>query len=242
MKIKKSRLGVVSHVGIVLSFVIFITFVLFIYLIIQPAVTTENKQNLLDNLKAVVIEDSSANLVSASVFIGEFPETCVQIDDFFNKVEAGSRIVVKNKEGEVLNAKISGQDLYVEKKDEEILIKVYGSEKFDTTETGTMDGCEYLSEGASGYVLGLVRNEKNIFEKKIIQLIESYNDSYMSLKERLNLPSGIDFSLGFIYSNGTQIFTERREVLTDVFIEEIPIKYISKNADKEIGSLNLGIW
>ena len=241
MKRKKSRHGVVSHVGVVLSFVIFVTFILFIYLIIRPAITTENKQNILDNLETEVRENSSANLISASVFIGEFSETCVKLDSFFNNVEAGDRIVVKNSEGEVLNVKISGQDLYVEKTSEDIFLKISGSGEFDVTETGTMSGCRHLSE-EGGYVLGLVQTEKNIFEKRILQLIEIYNQNYEGLKESLNLASGNDFSLGFIYSNETSISTEREEIFTDVFIEEVPIQYISKNADKEAGFLKLGVW
>jgi len=242
MKRKKSRLGVVSHVGVVLSFVIFVTFIIFIYVIIRPAVVTENKQNQLDYVKGVIIENSSANLVSASVLIGEFPETCVQLVGFFDRVETGNRVIAKNNGGEVLNAKISGQDLYVEKNGEEIFLKIYGSEEFDITETGTMSGCKYLNEGPQGYVLGLVRIEKNIFEKRIIQLIENYNNNYEDLKEELNIASGNDFRLGFAYANGTVISTEEKEVLANVFIDEVSIQYISKNAGRDAGSLNIGIW
>ena len=241
MKKKKSRLGVVSHVGVVLSFVIFVTFVIFIYMIVRPTVTTENKQNLLDYVEGVIIENSSANLVGASVLIGEFPQTCAQLVGFFDRVETGNRVIARNNKGEVLNARISGQDLYVEKNGEEIFLKIYGSEEFDITETGTMSGCRYLTEGPQGYVLGLVRTEKNVFEKRIIELIESYNNNYESLKGGLNMGSD-DFRLGFTYANGTVVSTEEKEVLGNVFINEVPIQYISKNAAREAGSLNVGIW
>lgn len=241
MKRKVSRLGIVSHVGVVLSFVIFVTFIIFIYIIVKPAVGTENKQNLLNYLKEVLIEKSSANLVSASVLIGEFPETCVQLVGFFDRVETGNRVIAKNNGGEVLNARISGQDLYVEKNVGEIFLKIYGSEEFDITETGTMSGCRYLSEGTQDYVLGLIRTKKNIFEKRIIHLIESYNNNYESLKEELNI-AGNEFRLGFTYANGTVVSTEEKEVLANVFINEVPIQYISKDAAREAGSLNVGIW
>ena len=242
MKKKGSRRGVVSHVGVVLSFVIFVTFIVFIYIIIKPAVATENKQNLLDNLKEVIIENSSANLVSASVLIGEFPQTCVQLVGFFNKIETGDRIVARNNEGEVLNVRISGQDLYVEKNGDEIFLKISGSEEFELTETGTMSGCRQLSEGSPGYIFGLIRTEKNVFEKKVIQLIESYNNNYESLKEELNIAAGNDFRLGFTYANGTSVSTEEKEVLANVFINEVLIQYISKDAAREPGSLSVGIW
>lgn len=239
MKRKVSRLGVVSHVGVVLSFVIFVTFIIFIYIIVKPAVGTENKQNLLNYLKEVLIERASTELTSVSVSIGVFPQPCVQLVDFFNEVEMGNKIVVKNKERDILNAKISGQDLYVERSDETFL-KIYGSEEFNITETGTMSGCRNSHEGP-GYIFGLIRSEKNIFEKKIIQIIESYNDNYESLKEELNI-AGNEFRLGFTYANGTSISTEEKEVLVSVFVDEFQIQYISNDAVRELGSLNVGIW
>ena len=243
MKRKESRLGVVSHVGVVLSFVIFVTFIIFIYIMVRPAVGAENKQNLLNNLRDRVIEKSSAELMGASVLIDkDVLQPCVQLNDFFNKIEIGNRIIVKNDAGEVLNAKISGQNLFVERNGNEIFLKIYGAEEFDITETGTTSPCEQLNEGSEGYIFGLIRSEKNVFEKRIIQLIEDYNDNYESLKEELNVAPGNEFKLGFTYANGTSISTEEKEVLVSVFINEIPIQYLSRYADKELGSLNVGVW
>lgn len=243
MKRKVSCLGVVSHVGVVLSFVIFVTFIIFIYIIVKPVVGTENKQNLLNHLKDVLIERSSTELTSVSVLIDtETPQTCVQLRNFLNKTEIGNRVIVRNDAGEVLNAKISGQDLFVERNENEIFLKVYGSEEFSITETGTISPCQQLSEGSGGYIFGLIRSEKNIFEKRIIQIIESYNNDYESLKEELNIASGNEFRLDFIYANGTIISTEEKEVLVSVFVDEFQIQYISKDAVRELGSLNVGIW
>jgi len=243
MKRKVSCLGVVSHVGVVLSFVIFVTFIIFVYIMVRPAVGAENKQNLLDNLKDRVIEKSSAELLGASVLIDkDVLQSCVQLNDFFNKTEIGNRTIVKNDAGEVLNAKISGQDLFVERNGNEIFLKIYGSEELDITETGTISPCEQLNEESGGYVFGLVRTEKNVFEKRIIQLIEDYNDNYESLKEELNVAPGNEFRLGFTYANGTSISTEEKEVLVSVFVNEVPIQYLSRYADRELGSLNVGVW
>jgi len=243
VKRKRSRLGVVSHIGVVLSFVIFITFIIFIYIIIKPVVGTENRQNLLNYVEDVLIEKSSAELTGVSVLIDiETPQTCVQLVDFFNKIEIGDRIIVRNDAGNVLNAKISGQDLFIEKDENEMFVKVYGSEEFSVTETGTISPCLQLSEGSQGYIFGLIRSEKNIFEKRIIQLIESYNDDYENLKGELNVAPENEFGLGFIYANGTVISTEEKEVLIDVFVNEVPIQYISKDGAREHGSLNVRIW
>ena len=234
MKRKLSRLGVVSHVGVVLSFVIFVTFIVFIYIIVKPAVGTENKQNLLNYLKEALIERASTELTSVSVLVGTGSQTCVKLSGFFNDVEISNRTIVRNKDGNVLTAKISGQDLFVENGDEKFL-KIYGSENFSDTDLGTMPSCQL------DYTFGLIRSEKNIFEKRIIQIIESYNNNYESLKEELNI-AGNEFRLGFTYANGTSISTEEKEVLVSVFVDEFPIQYISKDAVREFGSLNVGIW
>ena len=129
----------------------------------------------------------------------------------------------------------------MEKKGDETFLKIYSSEEFDAVETGTMSSCRYSSEGP-GYDLGLVRTEKNIFEKKIIQLIESYDKNYERVKEKLNIGPGNDFGLGFVYANGTVVSTEEKEIAGNVFIEEVPIQYISKDSFREAGSLNIKTW
>ncbi len=245
MKRKLSRLGVVSHVGVVLSFVIFVTFIIFIYIIVKPAVGTENKQNLLNHLKEVLIERASTELTSVSVLIDkENSQTCVQLRDFFDKTEIGNGVIVRNDTGEVFIAKISdsGNDLFVIRNEYEIFLKIYESEEFDPIDKGTISPCQPLSEESGGYIFGLIRSEKNIFEKRIIQMIESYNNDYESLKEELNIAAGNEFRLGFTYANGTSISTEEKEVLVSVFVDEFPIQYISNDAVRELGSLNVGIW
>ncbi len=242
MKREVSRLGVVSHVGVVLSFVIFVTFIIFIYIIVKPAVGTENKQNLLNYLKEVLIERASTELTSVSVLIDkELPQTCVQLRDFFDKTEIGNGVIVRNDTGEDFDAEILGQDLLVKEIGDEKFLKIYGSEEFSNITEGTMSFCKELSEGSQGYIFGLIRSEKNIFEKRIIQMIESYNNDYESLKEELNI-AGNEFRLGFTYANGTSISTEEKEVLVSVFVDEFQIQYISKDAVRELGSLNVGIW
>lgn len=243
VKRKMSCLGIVSHVGVVLSFVIFVTFILFIYMIVKPAVGTENKQNLLNYIKDVLIERFSTELTSVSVLIDkENPQICVQFGGFVDKTGIGNRVIVRNDAGEVLNAKISGSDLFVQRNGDEIFLRVYGSEEFNITETGAITPCQPLSEGSQGYIFGLIRSEKNIFEKRIIQVIKSYNDDYKSLKEELNVGSGNDFRLDFIYANKTILSTEEKEVLVSVFVDEFQIQYISKDAVRELGSLNVRIW
>ena len=73
-------------------------------------------------------------------------------------------------------------------------------------------------------------------------LILSFIDTQPDVKEELNIAAGNEFRLGFTYANGTSISTEEKEVLVSVFVDEFPIQYISKDAVRELGSLNVGIW
>ena len=239
MKRKMSRLGVISHVGVVLSFVIFITFIMFIYIIIKPAIGTENNQNLLDHLKDALIENVSAELKSVSVLIDGNFQTCVRLNGFFDDI-IEERVIVRNNDEKVPDAKISGQDLFVQRTGDEVFLKVYRSEEFDLVD-GTISPCQPVGEGSGGYILGLIRTEKNIFEKSILQLIENYNNHYESLKDGLNIARN-EFRLNFTYADGTSIATEEKDVLVDVFVDEFPIQYISEDAVRELGSLNVGIW
>jgi len=241
MKMKKFNRGVISHVGVVLSFIIFITFIFFVYIILQPTITTKDKLALLNYVEETIIENSSANLMGISVLMEEFPQSCVQLSDFLDGINI-DRIIVKNNAGEVLDSKISGQDLYIERDGGELFLKIYSSEEFDLTETGTMSECRNLKEMPDGYLLGLIKTEKNIFESKIIQLIENYDDDYETLKKELDIAMGEDFHLGFTYANGTIIATEEKETSGNVFINNVLIEYISKNASREAGYLNIGIW
>ena len=121
-------------------------------------------------------------------------------------------------------------------------MKIYSSEEFDIPETGTMNGCKRLEKEPHGYILGLIRTEKNIFENRIIQLIESYGNNYDGLKEELGITTGENFQLSFTYANGTIISTEEKETSGNIFINEFSIEYISKTASKEVGYLNVGTW
>ncbi len=235
VKRKMSRLGIASHVGVVLSFMIFVTFIIFIYIIVRPAVGTENNQNQFNYLKEALIERASTELTSVSVLVGAGSQTCVKLSGFFNNVEISNRTIVKNKDGNVLTAEISGQDLFVGNGNEKFL-KIYGSENFSDTDPGMMPSCQL------DYTFGLIKSEKNIFEKRIIQIIESYNNDYESLKRELNIAQGNEFRLDFVYANGTIISTEEKEVLVSVFVDEFPIQYINKDAVRELGFLNIGIW
>lgn len=234
-----------THIGVVLSFVIFMTFIIFLYIIVQPAIKLDDKQNFLEYIEGEIIGKSSTDLTSVSVAVDKTnPKTCIQFLDFFNKTEIGNRIIARNDAGNVLQTRISGdgKNLFIVKSEEDDFIKVHESNEFDIAETGVINPCQQLSEGKGGYNLGLIKTNKQIFETKIIKLMNDYNNNYETLKEELGVAPGSEFGFSFTYSDGIIIKTGEKNISVSVYVNEIPIQYISKDAAREPGFLNIKAW
>src|SRR3989344_9392359 len=148
--IMKQKKG--SHVGVVLSFVIFMTFIFFIYLITQPALKTERKDNSLEFLAMGLMEKVSANLTAVSVAITQSnPQDCVRLSSFFSTTDVGNKVVARDNSGNTLQSSVDVDDLLVVRNGV-TFFKVYGSEEFNTAATGQINPCQQLSQG-NGYIL-----------------------------------------------------------------------------------------
>jgi len=234
----KSKKG--SHVGVVLSFVIFITFVVFLYLLVQPTASFKNKGNLLENLENRITLISSNNLTTASVFVDTPGSGCAELNDFFSITGMENNVISIDEFGSILQLEVSGDDLRVET--DENFFRVFGSEEFETP-TGSLTGCQPLNEG-SDYFLGLVRTSEEIYETRIIELIDEYDSNYQGLKETLGVGVGDEFGFSFTYSNGTTIMTEERNVPASIsiFVNNVQIQYINRTGARELGILSVRIW
>jgi hypothetical protein len=225
-----------SHVGIVLSFVIFVTFVMFFYLMIQPALATESKQAVLNTLEGSIIEMASAELTAASVFVEIPPQDCARLDDFFGDTEMGGKIIVLDENGNTVTAKKNSQDLYVER-EEHTFLKIYESEEFSAIDEGQISPCIPMD-----YEFGLVKNTTEIFETKILYIIERHGDDYQTLKQDLNVPAGSEFGFNFTYADGKSVSTVDSAAKTSIFAEEFPVKYITDDAEIKAGILRIKVW
>jgi len=234
-----------SHVGMVLSFVIFITFLVFLYSIVEPAIKTQkDEQAVLEYLKTELIGKVSADLTSVSIAIDKTTnKDCVELENLRTETGIDSKLIVKDNLENSFTAKISDDDLFIDRESsEDDFFKIRVSEEFEETETGTMSDCEILQEGSiSGYTIGLIRTNKYVFEAKIIELKEEYENDYENLKDELGVSSGNEFGFSFSYNNGTTIGTEE-SVSTNIYTEEIPIQYIDESASILSGSINIKIW
>ena len=253
---KKEKKG--SHIGIILSFTIFVSFVFFFYVMVQPAIKYETKQNQIELLKGRIIEEASEELKSFSVtayWSGQNIPACLKLENFVNVANIEEGIRARNYDRN-LDFYLSDNDVYV-KIYGDSFIKIYESVEFEGMGSAEgMSGCAELVNGPSGYVIGFTRIEERIFETKIIKLIENYFENYEEVKEELGIPRGNEFALGFVYSNGTEIgfsysggefvFTGNSNIIppkvANVFADESPIEYISSNASKKIGKIKIIIW
>lgn len=233
MKTKKG-----THVGIVLSFVIFVTFVMFFYLMIQPALKTESKQAVLNILKENIIEMASAELTTASVFVESHPiQACANLEDFFDSgIE--NRIIVLDENREDITAKKNSQDLYLDRESQDDnFFKVYESEEFSDIEEGSISPCV-----KEDYEFGLIKNTTEIFETKILNIIERHEEDYQNLKNDLSVPAGSEFGLNFTYADGGSVSTVDSSARTSIFSREFPVKYITDDAETELGILRIKVW
>jgi hypothetical protein len=247
----KSKKG--SHVGIVLSFVIFITFLAFLYAVIGPAISSRSdKQSFLDYAEAKLRGEFSTDLMSVSIAINKsvFAQDCFQFEGLIEPNEINTTLILKNETKDILPAYISqdGLTLYVDRTNSEgNFFKIFVSEEFPEIEEYTgvppqPSPCKVFEEGANvGYDLGLIRIEREIFETKIIKALNNYTD-YAEFKEELSIAPEDNFGFSFTYNNGTIIGTEDEDVFVNVFAEEFPIQYIDRNANQEVGFINIRVW
>src|SRR3989338_6106875 len=217
-----------SFILMVMAFVIFMTFIFFIYLITQPALKTERKDNSLEFLARGLTEKSSGNLTAVSVAIvppGP-PQDCVRLSGFFSTTNVGNKIIARDNSGNTLQSSVDVDDLLVVRNGV-TFFKVYGSEEFAAAATGAINPCPQLSQG-SGYVLGLVKTDESIFQTKIVKLIENYSSNYDGLKDDLKISQGNEFDFSFTYGNGTEISTQSKNQTIssniNIYAKDVPIR------------------
>lgn len=233
-----------SHVGIVISFIMFVTFVFFFYIIIQPTITSESKKNLFDYLRGQTAYILSENVTEVSVIVNQQnSSSCVELQDFFIKTGIGDKFIVRTDSGSVTSQK-NINNLRIDR-DGNLFFRIYGSEEFDVG-GGAISGCQILTEN-SGYTLGLIKTDKNVFETKIIDFIENYSTDYENMKKQLRIPAENEFGFDFVYADGTNISAQNFQIQpptssTNIYVDEIQVQYISRDAAREAGLLRIKIW
>jgi len=233
-----------SHVGVVISFMIFVIFLLFVQFIVAPAVNTnKDKKTLLESVERNIINKSSSVMKTATVSVSSsVTSNCVSISSFISGFKFGLGIKVTSEEGNPISSSLASDlnTLQISRNsNSENLLKIHGSEIFDTLSSGTIS-CSAITEGSS-YTLGVSNNREYIFEEKIENLIGEYSN-YSKLKTDLNIPKDTELGIAFIYENGSLISTTERNVTTSVYISEKQIEYVDSNGKILSGKLRVKIW
>ncbi len=247
----KKRLKKGSHVGVVLSFVIFVTFLVFLYSAVQPVTKMQKeKKAILSYLKSVLLEEFSADLTRVTLRVNDsvnLQEDCITFRDFdivsiTNDPNPEGNLTVKNTSNSILNYSLPGNKLKISSPGaEERFFKIYYSAEISIDSDGVSGNCDKLD--AENYSVGLAKTDKYIFRSKVNSTLNEYENSYESLKEKFKIPPGNEFGFRFLDSNRNVILeTERKNLTTNVYVEEVPIKFVDENADILTGFIHIEVW
>lgn len=234
-----------SHIGIVLSMIIFVSFLIFLYIVIEPAIKTQkDKQILLDSLKLNLQEELFANLTIVTISIDEgysVPpiKDCLNI----NHVEGVGNLdsIVRNETG-IVKSDSYPTYLKIEWPDHnKRFFKIYYSE--ESFNDFPFEGGDCVSPGeGTDYMIESIKTNEKIFETKIIEFMNLYENSYEDVKEMLNFPAGNEFGFSFTYSNETTIGIEEINISLDIYTEDVPVQYVNKSANVNLGYLTVIVW
>ena len=253
MKIKKlNKKG--SHAAMMISFVIFITFLAFIYSTIEPSLRVQpSKTSLMGYLKNEIMFASEGELVTITAIntsnLAGFKCAPIRHSSFIDSEEipdSDLRCLIKDKNGNLLHSSIidtvTGYT-YANISEEIDFLKIYYSkENITKKEIINFEECLGIENIANEYTPSIALTKQIVFENKLTNLIERYNESYSELKEEFHIPSNTDFSFSFTLVNDTVITTEEAEVLANVFSGEYLIPYLDAGANTIFGTLKIKIW
>jgi hypothetical protein len=233
-----------SHVGMIISFAIFIIFLVFLLVILEPTLKiSEEKENILDNMGALLEDYLKSELTTATVQINlgvNIAGNCVKFEDLeiIDEAEFGGRnIFIKNAAETILGHDWAAPDLSASNDGANRFFKIYASSAIDSSES-TLVGCRNIEDDE--YIYGITKTEKNIFEKNIITAMELYESDYEILLENIGISE--EFGFDFTYNNGTTISTGESEQNKNVYAKEIPIIYIDNSLNSKIGSITIKTW
>ena len=237
----KRKLKKASHVGFILSFVIFVTSVFFLYTLLVPSLKTDvAKETVVNSIRTELIEKISSDLISLTVTIDGSggSDNCLQFVNLISDNGISGRIIIQNEIGQVFIPYVSSSSVYVDRtiNTSSKLFKISVSEEFPLA-SSTPPSCT-----VSGYSIGLIRTEKNIFQSRIEGVLDEYRNDYNTLKGELSVPKINEFGFGFVYENGTFIGTKDPNLSISVYSQRIPVRYIDIEANKKSGDLEVRAW
>lgn len=241
-----------SHVGMILSFVIFLVFLVFLYTTLEPKIKVQrDKQFLVEQIKNEILLQVSDELYTATVVPAadiEYP-ACIQIDGLPGLRDKSAK--VKNIEtGEIIPSEINGDAINVFLRRDDPFRIYYSNTKFKSDAfTGDHLDC-FLDQ--NNYEIKLVRNETQVFGKRIVDTIEETD--HEKAREMFGVPADSDFKIGakvyyFQGSEGDSVEEDLElnwddpQVNANVYSDKINVQYVTwGNADIKTGQIKISVW
>ncbi len=238
-KTKRTNKKGASHLEIILSFIIFLGFSLFLLAIFRPTTFlkyTDTDLNILEtSIKSVTLTPIS--------FITLNLNKDIEIQEcFFINYELNlDNVIVKNKDGEIVNAETDKENerIYIYSISEKFFY-VYFSEKLEEKEF-IEDSCTEID--SSNYHLGLYRNYNLTSYEKLENLKQDYTNDYENLKNQLGIPTTKEFAFIVKDTRGNDIIVARKRVeQPNVLARDITIQILYNNGTLRYGILNIQTW
>lgn len=238
MKNKKA----VGHVETVLSFVIFIGFLAFLLAIFNPF-SDPIDSSLIDNVVLKMNEQLTIEVSRMSIRLDNSPGGCFSIVPINDLKCTSGNIIVKDKEGNKLNANLwQIEESTLTNSDDKLFYTIYCSEELIGNPTG--GGCIGLTE--DDYTLGIIVERNPWSESKITDFVDNYTNDYNNLKTQI-VPQGNDFRF-FIWDlnnlDGDPLFEATRETPLGIRIDSrtIGIDVLDNEANIIQRTLNIQVW
>jgi hypothetical protein len=226
-----------SHIGFVLSFAIFIISLMFFYSIIKPQLTTSEEKNILENIKSEVLDSSHGNSLVISVSNNSVrgTENCLKIN-LSGADTSNLNWIVKDKNNNPVNSTLEGDFLKAKWIGENFFRIYYSEQKFNN----------YSLQGAltcANSTISSTISEDYTLEDKIVNLTNNLGseDYYNNFKKDFGISNDEEFSVRFIYQNGTFIGAEKN-VSGEIYSDESTVQYLDKDAGFETGKIRVRVW
>ena len=218
-----------SHIEIILAFVLFVSVVIFMLYFFNPASSSKNLiPSAIQLAQDKIIENTNTEVEFYSVKISG-GGAIVALDD----ISAGYKAAAFDLNGNQVKASVA--DLNKVKIEKDGFIYLVLSEDIEETLVA--------NEPTGSYEIASTSTRKIISEKKLKELKEGYSQNYEQTKERLLIPSGLDFSFNAILNNEKIISAEREIPLkVEVFAQYKRIEMIKSNGEVASAYLEVKVW
>ncbi|GIU68664.1 MAG: hypothetical protein KatS3mg001_514 [Candidatus Pacearchaeota archaeon] len=225
-----------THVEVVLSFVLFVGAIFFIFLAFEKDIFVRQTPSSFISFKENLKKEISENLTSITINVPtQSSQSCIILSNFISSFNnLGNKIIARDS-SQKIDVDVQGNNLVLNSNGGRNFF-IYSSPAFEE-ESSSLTNCEEAS-----YSIAQVKKQKFYFESKILNLSSEHENSYEQLKEKLKIPKNQNFGFSFVYSNNTVVSTKENLLEVNVYAEEEPLIFITKDGEVQIGKLIFRMW